>query len=60
MAVEENFFADFSGGEISARSSVEPAENQWLLLEGFVLDANKRLRSQWPGVTWSVQQEVSS
>jgi hypothetical protein len=60
MAIEEQFLADFSGGEISLKSSVEPQENQWLLLRGFVLDSNKRLRSQWSGVTWSVQQEVSS
>ncbi len=60
MAIEEKFLADFSGGEISLKSSLEPEENQWLLLEGFVLDANKRLRSQWSGVTWRVSHEESS
>jgi hypothetical protein len=60
MAIEPKFYGDFSGGEISLKSSLEPQENQWLLLEGFVLDSNKRLRSQWSGVTWSVQQEASS
>lgn len=54
MAIEERFLSDFSGGEIALRSSVEAAENQWLLLEGFVLDSNRRLRAQWPGATWVV------
>lgn len=54
MAIEEKFLADFSGGEIALRSSVEAKENQWLLLEGFVLDSNRRLRAQWPGATWVV------
>ena len=54
MAIEQRILADFSGGEIALRSSVEAAENQWLLLEGFVLDSNRRLRSQWAGATWVV------
>lgn len=54
MAVEQKFLPDFSGGEIALKSSVEAAENQWLLLEGFVLDSNRRLRAQWPGATWVV------
>jgi hypothetical protein len=60
MAVSERFLADFSGGEISLRSSLEPQENQWLLLKGFVLDNNRRLRAQWAGATWVVEQEESS
>lgn len=52
MPIEAALLADFTGGEIRAISSVEPAENQWLLLEGLVLDQNGRLRSQWAGVTW--------
>jgi len=60
MAVEQRILSDFSGGEISLKSSLEPRENQWLLLEGFVLDSNKRLRSQWSGVTWVVFHEESS
>jgi hypothetical protein len=54
MAIEQRVLADFSGGEIALRSAVEAAENQWLLLEGFVLDNNRRLRSQWAGATWPV------
>lgn len=54
MAIEQRLLADFSGGEIALRSSVEAAENQWLLLEGFVLDNNRRLRAQWAGATWVV------
>jgi hypothetical protein len=54
MAVEQRFLSDFSGGEIALKSSVEARENQWLLLEGFVLDNNRRLRSQWAGATWTV------
>lgn len=54
MAIEQRVLADFSGGEIALRSSVEAAENQWLLLEGFVLDNNRRLRAQWAGATWVV------
>jgi hypothetical protein len=54
MAVEERLLADFSGGEISIKSSLEPQENQWLALEGFVLDDNRRLRAQWAGVNWIV------
>lgn len=62
MAIEPQFLADFSGGEIALRSSVEAQENQWLLLEGFVLDNNRRLRSQWAGATWAVNvsEEESS
>ena len=60
MAIEERFLADFSGGEISLRSSLEPQENQWLLLKGFVLENNRRLRAQWAGATWVVEQEESS
>jgi hypothetical protein len=47
---------DFSGGEIAAISAVEPEENQWLFLSGFVLDSNRRLRSQWAGATWPVEE----
>jgi len=54
MAIEQRVLSDFSGGEIALKSSVEAAENQWLLLEGFVLDNNRRLRAQWPGATWTV------
>lgn len=54
MAIEQKFLPDFSGGEISLKASTEAAENQWLLLEGFVLDNNRRLRAQWPGATWVV------
>jgi hypothetical protein len=54
MPIEQSFLGDFSGGEISAISSIEPQEGQWLLLEGFVLDDNKRLRAQWAGMTWNV------
>ena len=57
MAIEQRVLADFSGGEIALRSSVEAKENQWLLLEGFVLDVNRRLRSQWAGATWVVNIE---
>ena len=60
MAVEERFLADFSGGEIALRSSVEAGEDQWLLLKGFVLDNNRRLRAQWAGATWVIEQEESS
>ena len=60
MSIEERVLGDFSGGEISLRSSLEPKENQWLRLEGFVLDVNRRLRSQWSGVTWTVEVEESS
>jgi hypothetical protein len=55
MPIEAQYLADFSGGEIYAISSVEPKDNQWLLLEGLILDQNRRLRAQWPGVSWSVQ-----
>ena len=54
MPIEQIVLGDFSGGEIALESSVEAAENQWLLLEGFVLDSNRRLRAQWPGATWVV------
>ena len=60
MSIEERFLADFSGGEISARSSLEPQENQWLALVGFVLENNRRLRAQWAGATWRIEQEESS
>jgi hypothetical protein len=60
MAIEETVLADFSGGEISLKSSLEPRENQWLLLKGFVLEENRRLRAQWAGATWVVQQEDAS
>ena len=60
MSIEERFLADFSGGEVALRSSLEADENQWLLLKGFVLDNNKRLRAQWAGATWVVEQEESS
>ena len=54
MAIEQRVLADFSGGEIALKSSIEAAENQWLLLEGFVLDSNRILRAQWAGATWVV------
>jgi hypothetical protein len=60
MSIEEQLLPDFSGGEISLRSSLEPQENQWLLLKGFVLDNNRRLRAQWAGATWVVEREESS
>lgn len=60
MSIEQTFLGDFSGGEITAISSLEPKENQWLLLAGFVLDRNKRLRSQWEAVSWEVESEESS
>jgi len=60
MAVEQRVLPDFSGGEIALRSAVEAAENQWLLLEGFVLDNNRRLRAQWEGATWIVNLEEGS
>ena len=60
MAIEERFLSDFSGGEIALRSSVEANENQWLLLKGFVLDNNQRLRAQWAGATWVVEQVDNS
>jgi len=56
MAVEPRVMPDFSGGEIAAISAVEPEENQWLFLSGFVLDSNRRLRSQWAGATWPVEE----
>jgi hypothetical protein len=56
MAVEPRVMPDFSGGEIVAISAVEPEENQWLFLSGFVLDSNRRLRSQWAGATWPVEE----
>ena len=59
MPIENEILADFTGGEITAISSVEPRENQWLLLEGFVLDKNGRLRSQWAGVTWKAESSGS-
>jgi hypothetical protein len=60
MAIEQRVLPDFSGGEIALKSSVEAQENQWLLLKGFVLDNNRRLRSQWPGATWVVELEEGS
>jgi hypothetical protein len=59
MSIEERFLSDFSGGEISAKSSLEPKENQWLALKGFVLESNRRLRSQWAGATWTIERETS-
>jgi len=53
MPIEEGQLADFSGGEVDIRSSVEAAENQWSTLKGLVLDRNNRLRAQWAGATWS-------
>jgi hypothetical protein len=60
VPIEEQFLNDFSGGEISLKSSLEPKENQWLLLKGFVLENNRRLRAQWAGATWVVEQGESS
>jgi hypothetical protein len=57
MPIEQSFLGDFSGGEISAISSIEPQQGQWALLEGFVLESNKRLRTQWPGVRWQIPLE---
>lgn len=54
MAVEVELLANFTGGEISIIASTEPQENDWLLLEGFVLDDNGRLRSQWAGASWDI------
>jgi len=59
MPIEPFVLADFSGGEISAVSSTEPSESQWLLLEGLVLDQNGRLRAQWAGVTWGTEDDGS-
>jgi hypothetical protein len=59
MPIQQSILADFSGGEISAISSVEAKDNQWLLLEGFVLDQNGRLRSQWAGVSWEIGGDES-
>lgn len=59
MPIEQSFLGDFSRGEISAISSVEPQQGNWLLLEGFVLEDNVRLRSQWAGATWVVEVEGS-
>lgn len=60
MPIEETLFADFSGGEISIISSVEPEKEDWLLLEGFVLDENTRLRAQWAGASWNIETADSS
>ena len=60
MSIEERFLSDFSGGEISLKSSLEPRENQWLLLKGFVLESNRRLRTQWAGASWPITPEESS
>ena len=59
MPIEQSFLGDFSRGEIAAISSVEPQQGNWLLLEGFVLDDNRRLRAQWAGATWVVREETS-
>lgn len=60
MAIEERVLADFSGGEVLLRSSLEAQENQWLSLEGFVLDDNNRLRSQWEGKPWQLSGSTFS
>jgi hypothetical protein len=54
MAIEQRVLADFANGEIALKSSLEAKEDQWLILEGFVLDSNRRLRAQWAGATWVV------
>lgn len=54
MAVEVELLANFTGGEISIVASTEPQENDWLLLKGFVLDENGRLRAQWAGASWDI------
>jgi hypothetical protein len=59
MSIEERLLSDFSGGEILLKSSLEPRENQWLSLKGFVLDSNSRLRSQWYGKVWTLEDESS-
>lgn len=59
MAVEQQFLNDFSGGEIYSIASTEPKENQWLLIKGLVLDQNGRLRAQWSGVVWDVEESGS-
>ena len=59
MSIEQRLLADFSGGEILLKSSLEPQENQWLSLKGFVLDSNSRLRSQWLGKVWIIEDESS-
>jgi hypothetical protein len=60
MAVEVEILANFTGGEISIIGSTEPQENDWLLLEGFVLDENGRLRSQWAGASWEIELAEAS
>ena len=60
MAVEVELLANFTGGEISIVSSTEPKENDWLLLSGFVLDENGRLRAQWEGASWDIETADSS
>lgn len=53
MPIETVNMADFSGGENDYISSIEPDENQWASLRGFVFDRQSRLRSQWAGGLWS-------
>jgi len=63
VPIEERILGNFTGGEVFVVSSMEARENQWLLIEGLVLDENRRLRSQWPGVTWQssvAEEELSS
>lgn len=59
MAVEQTILNDFSGGEIYFVASNEAQENQWSVIKGLILDQNKRLRAQWAGVVWDVQEDGS-
>lgn len=59
MPINKLQLTDFSAGEIALRSSLEAKENQWLLLEGFILESNKRIRTQWEGATWVVNTQGS-
>lgn len=58
MPVETEYLDDFSGGEVDAISSLELGENQWLLLQGFVFDNARRIRSQWAGQLWSAKEII--
>ena len=48
MAIEEARLSDFSGGIRSQQAANETVDTQWLDLTGFVLDNERRLRTQWP------------
>lgn len=55
MPVETDYYADFTGGERDAISSLEFGESNWKTLFGFVFDNNNRIRSQWAGAEWDVR-----